>query len=198
VVNLKQAPEAIAEKRIVDVDDDVEQGRAALPLLVPPQEAIDLLPEKLSVLFVDDDRILRKLATRSLAKVRPGWTVREAASGETALHLLENESFDLIFMDQYMTSVEQALKGTETIRALRSKGVDIAVCGLSANDLESAFLSAGANAFILKPFPCKNEELKHELTRVLADHATGTTKTMNSSSDSLSTSSQDLNLVNAH
>jgi CheY-like chemotaxis protein len=101
-------------------------------------------------------------------------------------------------MDQYMTSVEQALKGTETIRALRSKGVDIAVCGLSANDLESAFLSAGANAFILKPFPCKNEELKHELTRVLADHATGTTKTMNSSSDSLSTSSQDLNLVNAH
>jgi PleD family two-component response regulator len=60
------------------------------------------LPETLSVLFVDDDLVLRKLFTRSIKRVLPNWKVREVSNGETALKVCENESFDLIFMDQYM------------------------------------------------------------------------------------------------
>jgi hypothetical protein len=56
------------------------------------------LPLNLSVLFVDDDRNLRKLAMRSLRRFCPHWYIREAASGETALTLCENEFFDIIFM----------------------------------------------------------------------------------------------------
>lgn len=65
-----------------------------------------LLLVKMSLLFVDDDRILRKQATRAIGNLMPDWTVREAASGEAALTIADQEHFDIIFMDQYMTSVE--------------------------------------------------------------------------------------------
>lgn len=125
------------------------------------------LPDRLSVLFVDDDMILRKLFARSLGKTAPGWTVRDASCGETALQKVEEEAFDLIFMDQYMASVEKRLLGTETVVALRAKGVESRVCGLSANDVEDEFRKAGADAFMLKPFPTKPEALTRELLRVL-------------------------------
>jgi Response regulator receiver domain len=68
------------------------------------------LPQDLNVLFVDDDAILRKLFSRKIKTVAPDWTVREAANGETALLLVEKHSFDLIFMDQYMASVEKQVR----------------------------------------------------------------------------------------
>jgi signal transduction histidine kinase/CheY-like chemotaxis protein len=132
-----------------------------------PMDPAYTLPEGLSVLFVDDDSILRKLFCRSVKKVAPTWKFKEASNGETALRVVELETFDLIFMDQYMASVEKQLLGTETTRALRSKGVDSLICGLSANDAEQAFYSAGADAFMFKPFPCGKEALTRELRRAL-------------------------------
>jgi two-component system sensor histidine kinase ChiS len=127
------------------------------------------LPEHLSVLFVDDDITLRKLFCRSIRKNWPDWTVCEAASGEVALNMVETQEFDIIFIDQYMSGVEKQLLGTKTTRSLRAKGYKARICGLSANDLEGPFKSAGANAFVMKPFPCKLEPLRAELLRVLDD-----------------------------
>jgi len=93
--------------------------------------------------------------------------VKEASNGETALRIVEQEEFGLIFVDQYMASVERQLLGTETVRALRSKGVRSRICGLSANDVERSFIDAGANSFMFKPFPCNPEALKREIVRVL-------------------------------
>jgi CheY-like chemotaxis protein len=127
-------------------------------------------PEKLSILFVDDDLILRNLFTRSMRVVFPQWTVREAASGESALHILEsetNDTFDLIFIDMYMASTEKQLLGTETIVALRQKGLQCIICGISANDKESEFIQAGADAFLHKPFPTERNVLIAEITRIL-------------------------------
>ena len=59
------------------------------------------------MLFVDDDTVLRKLFNRSLKRVAAGWDVSETANGETALHLCRSSKFDVIFMDQYMASVEK-------------------------------------------------------------------------------------------
>ena len=56
------------------------------------------LPDTLSVLFVDDDLILRKLFSRSVRRIAPGWDIQEAANGEAALHLTESKKFDLIFL----------------------------------------------------------------------------------------------------
>lgn len=125
------------------------------------------LPESLSILFVDDDMILRKLFMRSVRKVVDNWEIQEAASGEAALKLTDQTEFDIIFMDQYMASVEKKLLGTETVRAMRSNGVRSRICGLSANDVEEGFWNAGADAFMFKPFPCKKEQLEQELNRIL-------------------------------
>ena len=65
-----------------------------------------------------------------------------------------------------MASVEKQLLGTETVQAMRAKGVGSIICGLSANDMEEEFVKAGANAFISKPFPCRKDMLKDELRRV--------------------------------
>jgi len=128
-----------------------------------PQE----LPEKLSILFVDDDMLLRKLFARSIRKLMPTWDTQEASNGETALRLVEESTFDLIFMDQYMASIDKQLLGTETVRALRAKGVTSRICGLSANDMEKPFLRNGANGFLIKPFPCGKGPLTRELLRIL-------------------------------
>ena len=66
-----------------------------------------------------------------------------------------------------MASVEKQLLGTETVRALRARGVDSIICGLSANDMEQQFVEAGANGFLFKPFPCETETLSAELVRIL-------------------------------
>ena len=67
-----------------------------------------------------------------------------------------------------MASVEKQLLGTETVRAMRSRGVTSVVCGLSANDVKAAFLDAGADAFELKPLPCKQDALAEALKKVWA------------------------------
>ena len=127
---------------------------------------IKVLPDGLSVLFVDDDMVLRKLFARSIRRACPTWNVQEASNGETALVLAGNENFDVIFVDQYMTSVDKQLLGTETTRMLRANGMKGIICGLSANEMEAPFLTAGADSFMLKPFQCKPEPLAQELLRV--------------------------------
>jgi CheY-like chemotaxis protein len=126
------------------------------------------LPDSLSVLFVDDDPILRKMFKRMILKVAaPNWTIREASSGEAALQLCDAFDFDLIFMDQYMASTEKQLLGTETVEIMRARGITCVICGLSANEKESEFLQAGANAFSSKPFPIELASMTKELCRIL-------------------------------
>ena len=127
------------------------------------------LPEGLSVLFTDDEAMLRKLFVRALKRVEPSWNIKEAACGETALDMCSSQQFDLIFMDQYMASTTKQLLGTETVKELRSRGVKTKIIGLSANDIGKAFLLAGADGFILKPFPCKKEDLTKMLLEYVGD-----------------------------
>jgi CheY-like chemotaxis protein len=136
--------------------------------IIPVGGAEHLLPPTLNVLFVDDDTVLRRLFIRAVRRIRPDWTIQEAASGEAALRLVDEScSFDLIFMDQYMASTEKQLLGTETTRALRSKGVRAIICGLSANEMGNDFFSAGASAFVCKPLPARKEILEQILTDLL-------------------------------
>jgi DNA-binding response OmpR family regulator len=67
-----------------------------------------------------------------------------------------------------MASTEKQLLGTETVKELRSRGVKSTICGLSANDMEEAFMGAGADFFILKPFPCSKSALEGVLVRLVS------------------------------
>lgn len=60
----------------------------------------EVLPESLSVLFVDDETILRKLFVRTVHRVAPTWTVEEASNGDRALQLMSQKEYDIVFMDQ--------------------------------------------------------------------------------------------------
>lgn len=134
------------------------------------ESSASTLPNGLRILFVDDDYLLRRLFRRSLQKINPTWQVDEAANGETALSMTTETGYDLIFVDQYMSSVSKQLLGTETVRAMRaSHRPDYplpCICGLSANDMEAQFLRCGANNFMMKPFPCGREPLTAELERI--------------------------------
>jgi CheY-like chemotaxis protein len=125
------------------------------------------LPKRINVLFVDDDAILRKLFARTIRTIAPDWNIREASNGETALKLVEDHHFDLIFMDMYMASVTKQMLGTESVAALRAAGVKCRICGLSANDKASEFLAAGADAFTFKPLQFEKSALQRELCRIL-------------------------------
>jgi CheY-like chemotaxis protein len=184
VIDLKTPPvECYADSRRLTLEPVVEEGAiqkrtsemtgatdcsdSGNSLLTDTAATATELPESLSLLLIDDDPIIRKLFARSIKRAAPGWTFREAASGEAGLCLTESESFDLIFVDMYMASVEKQLLGTETVAAMRSRGINCRIAGLSANDKELEFMEAGANAFTIKPFPCGKEELTRELLRVL-------------------------------
>lgn len=147
--------------------DDVLNGLASKSRGDLSSLKLDRLPHALSILFVDDDTVLRKMFARSLQRIAPNWDLNEACNGETALRLVESKTFDIIFIDQYMASIEKQMLGTETARALRAKGFNSIICGLSANDTEQQFLDAGANVFMFKPFPCEKRALRSEILRVL-------------------------------
>lgn len=66
-----------------------------------------------------------------------------------------------------MASTEKQMLGTECVRELRARGIDCIICGLSANDLQDAFIKAGADAFLLKPFPCCRDLMEQELARIV-------------------------------
>ena len=172
IVDTKTSPVEVEE--VIDLEKGKGESASVLPSPTVEEDTDDAavcdLPEALSVLVVDDDMVVRKLLRRSLLRVAPGWSVQEASNGETAISMVDGgkaEDYDLIFMDQYMASVEKQLLGTETIRALRSMGVSSQICGLSANNMEKEFLDAGATTFLMKPFPCDKDALRKELSHVL-------------------------------
>lgn len=66
-----------------------------------------------------------------------------------------------------MASAEKQLLGTETAASMRCRNVTARICGLSANDIGQAFLSNGADCFLLKPFSTNMDTLRLDLCRVL-------------------------------
>ena len=161
VVNLKRPP--LSVEAILTTSKRTEIGSEP----AGTEEATgEQLAEKLTILFVDDDIVLRKLFARAVKKVAPIWTFSEAASGEAALQLIETGTYDLIFMYQYMASTDKQFLGTETVQALRKIGIESIICGLSANNIGEAFLAAGSDCFVLKPFPCESSAMKRKLLRI--------------------------------
>lgn len=86
--------------------DESKEDNDRRPLLpqqpaVPDRVQQQGLPDTLRVLFVDDDLVLRKMFCRSLKRVAPNWALNEAANGETAIQLVDDNEYDLIILDQY-------------------------------------------------------------------------------------------------
>ena len=82
--------------------------------------------QKLSLLLIDDNAIVRGSLTRALEN--EGHSVRSAASGHEAIRILSNEpEIDAAIIDFHMNE----MSGPETLKALRQQRHDLPAIGIS-------------------------------------------------------------------
>ena len=102
------------------------------------------------ILIVDDQSTMRKTLQRMLES--SGSTATVAASGEEALHLFDNNQFDLVLVDILMPGMD----GLEVLKAVRRKHSmsELPVIMVTSKDRDEDVvqaLSLGANDYIMKP-----------------------------------------------
>lgn len=115
-----------------------------------------------SILFVDDEEVIRKSFQRELQI--EGFAVTVAAGGEEAIDALEKDAYDLVITDLMMPGIDGfgVLKAAKKLAPLTSV---IILTGYG--DMTSAIdaLRLGADDFTLKP--CEVEELVFRIRRCL-------------------------------
>lgn len=116
----------------------------------------------MNVLVVDDTKNIRTLLTKCLELC--GYTVKTAENGHAALRIIEEERFDLVFLDIKMPT----LSGTEVLKRMRDIGVNTPVIIITAyatvkNAIDCTQL--GAVAYLQKPFTA--DKIKNVLNELL-------------------------------
>ncbi|MDD5129429.1 MAG: response regulator [Candidatus Omnitrophica bacterium] len=140
------------------------------------------MPEKTSVLIVDDDVNF----CNTLAKIlkRKGYATTTAENGQRALELVKERLFDVILMDVKMP-VMSGLEAYKEIRQIRPSAVVIFMTAFSIEDLIKDAIKDGAYAAIKKPFDIDTivnmiEKSKNGALLVIADDDPNMGKTMKS------------------
>lgn len=128
------------------------------------------------LLLIEDDQPLGEGIHQALS--REGYTVDWLKDGNSALHALLSETFDLALLDLGLPRLD----GLQVLKRLRDSGSTLPVLILTARDATEdriAGLDAGADDYLIKPFDL--DELKARLrallrrsagrARVLIEHA---------------------------
>ncbi len=120
--------------------------------------------KELSLLVVEDDAVSRRLLTKVLESA--GHRVWTAGDGKEALHYVETEAFDLIFMDMQMPDLD-GLEATRAIRKDEAPGLHVPIYALTAHALHSdrdKCLAAGMDGFLTKPIAV--DEVLHLVSKL--------------------------------
>lgn len=148
-------------------------GSTSTSVASPISDHDDVMMGPMVGLIVDDDSMTRLQLVRRLNGLFPRLALREVASGEAAIGLVNaGNAFDVIFMDHYMPGPDQPLTGTQTVRELRARGVQAKIIGCSGNDVAAAHLDAGVDAFLRKPFG-SDDELRATVQAVMRSERLG-------------------------
>ncbi|WP_174293508.1 sensor histidine kinase [Sphingomonas bacterium] len=105
------------------------------------------MSEAASLLYIDDDAGLRRLAARSLA--RRGYQVTLAEDGEAGVALAAATAFDVVAVDHYMPGLD----GLQTLARLSALPVPppvVYVTGTDEGRIAVAALKAGAADYVVK------------------------------------------------
>ena len=118
------------------------------------------------VLIADDTKNIRLLLTKCLNL--QGYAVETADDGKTALEMMCQKNYDLIFLDIKMPM----LSGTEVLRKMRETGLETPVIIITAyatvkNAVDCTHL--GAVAYLQKPFTV--DKIKAVLDELLGKYA---------------------------
>jgi signal transduction histidine kinase len=119
------------------------------------------LSEKEAILVVDDERLFRRMLCQKLTRF--GFPCSEAASGEEALKLLDQKTYDVVITDIRM----KGISGIELLRAVKTEyAADvIVITGYSEEYSYENIVESGASDFMIKPF--SPDEMLLRLNRVL-------------------------------
>jgi len=102
-----------------------------------------------SILVVDDELSMREFLSIFLEK--HGYTVRTTANGEKALHMVQEEHFDLIISDIRMPGMS-GLELLARIKALQPELTCILITAFASPDDAVLAMKNGAFDYITKPF----------------------------------------------
>ena len=137
------------------------QAIAAAP---PPSAPALRESKKLQILLAEDNAVNQRVAARLLEK--RGHRVTVAANGREALAALDQEKFDIVFMDVQMPEMD----GFEATAAIRTReqrtGGRQLVIAMTAHAMQGdreRCLQAGMDDYIAKPFG--NRELSDLLAK---------------------------------
>jgi PAS domain S-box-containing protein len=130
---------------------DGEAGQDAGLELDRSARNFEPLPIALDVLVVEDNLINQKLAAKLIERL--GCRVQVASSGASALRIMADYSFDLIFMDCQMPEMD-GFEATALIRQKEMGRRRTPIVALTANAMENDLercLAAGMDAYLTKP-----------------------------------------------
>lgn len=116
------------------------------------------------LLVVDDEQTILNFLVRVL--VREGYDVQAARNGYDALHLLENNAYDLLLSDIKMDHLD----GISLLKEVKEKYPNIAVILLTGHatvDSAVAALRHGACNYLIKP--AKNEDILEAVSESLQE-----------------------------
>jgi DNA-binding NtrC family response regulator len=114
------------------------------------------------ILIVEDEDLMRELLTKILANEQ--YRIFQASSGEEALRLLQDQTFDLVLTDLRL----KGMNGLQLLSEVRTFDPEIVVIVMTAYaSVETAVeaMRKGAYDYITKPFI--NEEIRVMLRRAL-------------------------------
>ena len=117
---------------------------------------------KYSILLVDDDPIIIKGTGSDLEE--KGYEVTTANSGEKAIELLENTTFDLVITDLIMGSID-GIGVLKRAKEISPETMVIILTGFGNMTSAIEALRSGADDYILKP--CESEEMYFRVSNCL-------------------------------
>lgn len=128
---------------------------------------------RLRALVIDDSRVMRNMVMESLRRTQLAeFDFAEAEDGSDGLAKFNPKTIDIVFVDWNMPNVS----GIEFVRKVRSahKSCQVPIVMVtsekSVGKVEEALDSAGANAYISKPFTV--EYMQHKLSSLIIEIGT--------------------------
>lgn len=104
------------------------------------------MEEKITVLVIEDFVQAREALCAVLES--NGFDVHCCGDGESALSAAAHNEFEVIITDYRMPN----MNGVEVTRRLRTRFPGSIIIGVSSDHVSEAFLAAGADVFLLKPY----------------------------------------------
>jgi PAS domain S-box-containing protein len=124
-----------------------EKKRTETAVYSVPQEL-----NNLRILLAEDNTVNQRIAVRILEKL--GWKITVANNGQEALNILNDQTFDVILMDDNMPLLT-GIEATQVIRREEKQtGLHVPIIAMTANAMagdREKYIASGMDGYVSKP-----------------------------------------------